>query len=363
MSDQAEHPLAAPLRVVTVGAGFFSGFHVDAWLRNDQVSFVGLADLDLDKARTLLRDFGGEERQTLLGQDSGDLFAQVQPQIIDIAVPPDAHLALIEKAVQTSARAIICQKPFCGTYELARRAVEIAEAAGKLLVVHENFRFQPWYRAIKRELEAGRVGTLYQITFRLRPGDGQGAKAYLSRQPYFQKMKRFLIHETAVHWIDTFRYLMGEPSSLFADLRQLNPCIAGEDSGLFLYRFADGRRALFDGNRLADHAADNHRLTMGDCLVEGSNGAIALNGFGELTFRRRGSTVWEPVEVNSPQEGFGGDCVYALQRHVTDHLLHGSPIENEASDYLRNMEIEEAVYRSAALACAVEVAPLLARSR
>jgi hypothetical protein len=39
--------------------------------------------------------------------------------------------------------------------------------------------------------------------------------------------------------------------------------------------------------------------------------------------------------------------VYHLQRHVVEHLLDGAPIENEAAGYLRNIEIEEAVYRSA----------------
>ena len=31
-------------------------------------------------------------------------------------------------------------------------------AAGIPVIVHENFRFQPWYRALKRELSAGRIG-------------------------------------------------------------------------------------------------------------------------------------------------------------------------------------------------------------
>ena len=36
------------------------------------------------------------------------------------------------------------------------------------------------------------IGTPYQISFKMRPGDGQGKNAYLNRQPYFQKMERFL---------------------------------------------------------------------------------------------------------------------------------------------------------------------------
>src|SRR6185436_16129600 len=109
--------------------------------------------------------------------------------------------------------------------------VETAERAGITLVVHENFRWTPWHREARRLLDAGFLGALHGIAFRLRPGDGQGARAYLDRQPYFQKMPRLLVHETAIHWIDSFRYLMGEVVSVFASLRRINPAIAGEDAG------------------------------------------------------------------------------------------------------------------------------------
>jgi len=348
--------MTAPLKVVTVGAGYFAGFHVEGWLRNPDVVLAGLADLDTGKAERLLADKAGPGHPAHIDADAATLFAAVRPDIVDIAAPPPAHLALIRQALDTGARAIVCQKPFCGSLAEAREAVRLIRDSGKLVVVHENVRFQPWYRAIRDEIDAGRIGALYQVGFRLRPGDGQGPDAYLSRQPYFQKMPRFLIHETAVHWIDTFRFLMGEPESVFADLRRLNPAIAGEDAGLLLFRYADGRRAVFDGNRLVDHAAANTRLTMGECLVEGSAGVMALDGDGTLRFRSVGSREWQRIGGGYPTDGFGGDSVYALQKHVGDHLLHGTPVENDAAGYLRNLEIEDALYDSAAAGRVVDVA-------
>ncbi|MEQ8817547.1 MAG: Gfo/Idh/MocA family oxidoreductase [Thalassobaculum sp.] len=347
--------MTAKLKVVTVGAGYFAGFHVDGWLRNPDTDLAGLADLDRAKAERLLADRAGRDHSVRVGTDAAALLDAVRPDIVDIAAPPPAHLDLIRLALATDARAIVCQKPFCTSLEEAREAVALIEASGRLVVVHENFRFQPWYRAIRDEIAAGRVGELYQVSFRMRPGDGQGPDAYLARQPYFQKMPRFLIHETAVHWIDTFRFLMGEPESVFADLRRLNPAIAGEDAGTLLFRYADGRRALFDGNRLVDHVAANTRFTMGECLVEGSAGCIALDGDGTLTFRARGSRDWQRIAGDHPTAGFGGDSVYALQKHVGDHLLRATPVENDAAGYLRNIEIEYALYDSAETGRIVDV--------
>lgn len=338
--------MTARLKVVTVGAGYFAGFHVDGWLRNPDVTLAGLADLDPGKARRLLDGWAADGVR--VDGDAARLIDAIGPDIVDIAAPPPAHLELIRLALASGARAIICQKPFCGTLAQAREAVRMIRGSGRLVVVHENFRFQPWYRAMRQELDAGRVGDLHQIGFRMRPGDGRGPDAYLSRQPYFQKMPRFMIHETAVHWIDTFRYLMGEPEAVFAELRRLNPVIAGEDAGFLLFRFPGGRRAMFDGNRLVDHAAADTRYTMGEALVEGTAGAIALDGFGRLGFRATGERDWRPIGGDPPAAGFGGDSVHALQKHVSDHLLTGSPVENDAASYLRNLEIEEALYESAA---------------
>ena len=54
-------------------------------------------------------------------------------------------------------------------------------------------------------------------------------------------MPRFLIHETGIHLIDVFRYLLGEITGVFARLRRINPVIKGEDAGLRDLRFRQRR--------------------------------------------------------------------------------------------------------------------------
>ena len=151
-----------------------------------------------------------------------------------------------------------------------------------------------------------------------------------------------------MHWIDTFRYLLGDPVAVYADLRRLNPAIAGEDAGFVLFEHPGGLRALFDGNRHLDHASDNLRRTMGEAMIEGTGGTRRLGGDGAVHLRAFGAR--EETELLAPDthEGFGGDCVHALQSHAVSGLLDGMPFENPARDYLRTVEIEEAVYASAA---------------
>lgn len=327
--------------VGVIGAGYFAGFHHKAWARMDDVAILSVCDRSIDAARDAASRFDIPGIHT----DSAAFFAGGPYDIVDIATPPQTHLELIHDAV-SQAKIVICQKPFCASEAEARQAAELSRTSNVPVVVHENFRFQPWYPKIRDLLASGRLGDLYQATFRMRPGDGQGPDAYLGRQPYFQRLEKFLIHETGIHWVDVFRFLFGEPEAVFADLRRLNPVIAGEDSGIVLMRFADGFRAMFDGNRLADHAAEDRRLTMGEFLIEGSTAALRLNGDGQILIRGHGETVESPVDYAFERTGFGGNCVYNLQRHVVDHLNSGSPLVNLAEDYLKNLKIEAAIYRS-----------------
>jgi len=329
------------IRVAAVGAGYFSRFQYAAWHRIAETELVGICNRSIAPAKELARQYN------IAGVYSNfeQMLDDCKPDLVDIITPPETHAACVKAAVDRGLFAI-CQKPFTPKLEEAQRLVEYISSKKAKVVIHENFRFQPWYQQIKKLLEQGVLGEIYQISYRLRPGDGQGATAYMERQPYFQQMPRLLVHETAVHFIDVFRYLFGEVESVYADLRRLNPVLQGEDSGLIVLEFEKGKRGVFDGNRLSDHRAKNRRLTMGELLVEGENGSIFLNGDAQILLRMHGQNDEKNVQYDWIDNDFGGDCVFNLQQHVVDHLSMGSPLMNTAADYLSNLHIVEACYAS-----------------
>lgn len=327
-------------RIAVVGGGFFSQFHYDAWARLD-VEVVGVCDLDLSVAQTRAASYPN----CTAYDDVAKMLTAQSPDLLDIVTPPATHLSIITQAIEAGVP-VICQKPFCGGIEGATEAAGLMDVSGIPIIVHENFRFQPWYGKIKSQLDDGALGDVYEGTFRLRPGDGQGPDAYLARQPYFQHMPRFLVHETLVHIIDVFRYLFGNVTSVYADLRQLNPAISGEDAGVIILTFADDRRAVIDGNRLVDHVAENRRLVMGDMWIEGSDRVIRLSGDGELYERPHDSNTETQIIYDWHNTGFGGDCVYLLNKHVLECLDAGTTPMNTAPAYIDNLRIVEAVYQS-----------------
>lgn len=330
------------MKVAVVGLGYFSRFHLAAWHGIDGVTIVGGVDPSAAQRRWAKEAYSVP---TFAGLSD---VLDAAPDVVDISAPPSAHLGLIG-ACAAKGRVLVCQKPFCMSLAEAETAVALAEERGATLIVHENFRFQPWHRTIKAFLESGRLGQVYSCQFNLRPGDGRGSDAYLARQPTFQKMPRFLMQETAVHFVDLFRWMFGEVQSVYAEIGRLNPVIAGEDTGVMILNHTGGVRSVFDGNRLADHVTDNPRRTMGVMWIEGEDGTLMLDGTGVVTFRPFGSQTPEILPQIEPvdEASFGGGCVAALIRHVADVVRDGGVYENEAADYLAVIRATEAAYASA----------------
>jgi len=341
----------AKLRVAVAGAGYFTQFQLDGWKRMPEVELAAICNRDESKARALAERFG---IPNVYGDVAG-MIEQAQPGLLDIVTPPVTHREYVGEAARRGV-AVICQKPFGRTYAEAAEIEAIARAAGIMLAVHENFRFMPHFREMKRLLEAGQLGAVHSIAFRLRPGDGQGPRAYLDRQGYFQQMPRLLVFETAIHLIDTFRYLVGEVTAVSARLRRINPVIKGEDAGYIVFEFAGGATGLFDGNRLNDHVAQNPRRTMGECWLEGSGGVLRLDGAARLWWKPHQQPETEHAYDKGRDDTFGGGACDALQAHVVSHMLNKTPLENSGRDYLANMKLLEAVYASHAEGRRIEVA-------
>jgi predicted dehydrogenase len=327
------------VRVAMVGAGYFAQFQLEGW-RDAGAAAIALCDTDAARARALAERFHVEATF----DDACVMLDAVKPDLLDVVLPPAAQAAVVQEAL---ARGIptICQKPFGIDLRQAHAMADAARQHGTPLVVHENFRFTPWFRECRRLIDIGFFGRVHSISFRLRPGDGQGPGAYLQRQPYFQTMPQLLVRETAIHFIDTFRYLMGDVMAVSARLRRLNPAIAAEDAGIILFEFGDDAFGLFDGNRLNDHVALNPRLTMGEMWLEGEHGVMRLDGDASLWWKPHQGTESEHVYGHDAPGAFGGACT-ALQAHVLAHLQKGSALENSAQDYLANLHVQAAIYQS-----------------
>jgi len=334
-------PAADILKGVAIGAGYFAPFQYEAWTRIPEVRLTALYNRTEARARDIMNRFGVPRYYA----DWREMIDRERPDFVDIITPPETHEEMCAYAAERGVH-IICQKPLAPTLDASRRIVATAQAAGVRFMVHENFRWQPWYREVKRLQAANAIGHFWHLLFVTRTGDGWGERAYLDRQPFFREYPRLLVYETGVHFIDTFRFLLGEVESVFASLRRHNPAIRGEDAGQLILNFSGGATAIWDANRYNESDADNPRFTFGEMRVDGSGGHLTLDSGSTIRVKALGQPA-AIVEYARENKHFAGDCVYFLQRHFVDAMLSGAPFESDGTDYLKTVTVVEAAYESA----------------
>ncbi|MFD2587099.1 Gfo/Idh/MocA family protein [Croceitalea marina] len=328
------------LKGVCLGAGYFSQFHFEAWNRINDVHIIGLYDRFKAKAETAAEKFKIDRVYNSIEE----VFEKDKPDFIDIISPPDTHYELCELAIKNNVH-IICQKPLAPTLTEAHKIAALLESNKVRMMVHENFRFQPWHREIKKLLNANTIGKPHAINLRMRMGDGWQSDAYMNRQPYFREMEKLLIYETGIHFIDVFRYLIGEVDSVYAKLKTLNQNIKGEDFAWVHINFENGALGFIDANRYNENTVDDPRLTFGAVLIEGDKGSLRLNGEGKITVQLLGKKE-KQHNYTFYKKNFAGDCVYHTQLHFVQSLKSNEDFETDITDYLKNMAVQDAIYKS-----------------
>lgn len=331
------------LRGVIVGAGYFSRFHHEAWNRLDDVTIVANCDRDIEKAKTYADEF--EIPRSVVAEDFEKLLAEEKPDFVDIVTPPTTHHDLCRTAINAGC-AIICQKPLSPSWNETLELANLIRKSNVRFMVHENWRWQPWYRQIKTMIDADTIGDIFHCNVLCRMGDGWGDDAYLARQPFFRDYERLFIFETGVHFLDTFRFLFGDVKSVFAKTARRNRAIKGEDSALVVCEMESGATAVLDANRYNESSAEDARYTFGTVRVEGSKGHLELNFDGTIHLKLLGQPVTK-VDFEPSDRAFAGDCVFALQQHFVDCMHTGDPFESNIDDYLKTVSLVEEAYKSA----------------
>jgi predicted dehydrogenase len=332
----------APLRGVMIGAGDFAVFHIESWNRLPDVRIAAICDVDPIRADDLAQRYGISARFT----DWREMIDAQEPDFVDIVTPPEVHAEQCRHAAGRGAH-VICQRPLTPT--AAETEVLLADLAAMpvRLMVHENWRWQPWYRVAHDLLAAGRIGEPSTLSFRMRTGEGWGDDAYADGDPGIADRPDLLLHQIGVHFAEAFSLLLGPITSVYARTHRSSPQVKGEDAAIVVFGFEDGATAVLDASRYNESTAADPLLTFGSMRIDGTAGHLLLDTDGGLTLHPLGG-IPEIVEYDLPEHGFAGDSVHATQRHFIQSVRSGLPFESEAVDHLRCVEIIEAAYTSAA---------------
>ena len=315
---------ARPVRGAVIGCGFVSKFHLEAWARVADARLVALCDMNRQRLEKAAARVSGARIYT----DAADLFAAEDLDFVEICTLPDSHSAFVDLAARRRVD-ILCQKPAALSRSDYLRMIDTCEQSGVRLMIHENWRFRPWYRAMRATIDSGAVGRPLRLriahrdTRALRPGG-------FADQPYLAAMPRLILTDMGCHLIDTARYLFGEIETVSATIAQFGQSNVGEDVATLAVRFAGGALGCLDLTWCS--AADRARpeWALNETVVEGSLATLRLLTDGSLELvNPDGRCARKPVDLPSDDqvyiEGYA-----ATQRHFIHGLLTGEAHETSA---------------------------------
>jgi len=319
------------MKGVMVGCGYFGGVHLEGWARlKDLATIVAVCDTD----RALAQSRADKHGIARVYTDYREMLAAEKPDFFDIVTRPDLHQETTCAAADLGI-AVLCQKPLAPSMDEAQQMVRYCESRGVRLMANENWRWQAWYREMKKLLDEGVIGKPFYFSLRHRTNDGFGPNAY-ARQPYFHRMPRLLLIETMIHFLDTSRFLVGDLAVKTCTMRRVNPIVQGEDVVLMVLEGRDGLLGMVDGNRLS--RSEHEGQVMGDARIEGDGGTLSLRGDGRIFIRPVEGEAREHVYA-IPSVGYRGDSVYQTHRHFLECMRSGAPFETGGDDYLKTMKL------------------------
>ena len=202
---------ALPLRGALIGCGFVSRFHIEAWSHVPDARLVALCDLDQGRLERASARVDGA--RTYLS--AADLFEKERSlDFVEICTQPESHRELVDLAARHGAH-ILCQKPAAIVRADLTTMIEACESANVRLMIHENWRFRPWYRALRTLIDSGSIGRPIRVRIAHRDLRAICPEGFID-QPYQAAMPRLILMDMGCHLVDTARYLMGEIQSVSA---------------------------------------------------------------------------------------------------------------------------------------------------
>lgn len=206
------------LRIGIVGAGLWTErAHLPAFTRQPDVTVVGVADPDVERARALAHRFGvahavKDHRALIdLGLDA-----------VSIVAPDDVHHAVATAALDARLH-VLCEKPLARTVPEAADLVARAAAAGVVTKLGFVFRYSPALRRLRALVQDGYVGRVHSVTvYSQNPQFMDPAAAFHWKMDGARTGGGVFV-EYGSHSLDLARWIGGEIEEVCANARTVVP--------------------------------------------------------------------------------------------------------------------------------------------
>ncbi|CAH1216716.1 Inositol 2-dehydrogenase/D-chiro-inositol 3-dehydrogenase [Paenibacillus plantiphilus] len=342
--------MSSPIRLGIIGAGAIGNLHLEVFKAIEGVNVAAITDSFLP----LAEQRAGEHGIALVHPNPETLLADESIDAVVIAVPNKFHASLAIEALR-SGKHVLLEKPMSIDSASAREIVAAKEQSGKILMMAHQMRWTGLARALKQEIDSGKLGRIYNAkTGWMRRKGIPGWGSWFTRM---DESGGGPLIDIGVHMLDLTLYMMGNPKpisvygSTYAEFGPNRQGIGDwgtpnwdgyydvEDLATALIKFDNGATLSLDVSWAAHTAAISEEPFLH--LMGTEAGASLIGSSGRMVSHANNIIVESSI---TPLDG--EDSRLLLNKHFINCIQEGlEPITTAMSGYTNN-RILDAIYES-----------------
>ena len=330
------------------GMGYHHGLGVT---RTDGLELVAVVDPNVERRKAAETDFPGVRAYASVS----DLVNDDDVEVALVATPP-AHHVTLTLALLRAGKHVACEKPLCLTVAEADQIIGTATASRRMLTVHQNRRWDPDFVALRRAVNAGLLGEIFNVeTF-------VGGYAHPCRTWHSDTaVSGGAGYDWGSHHVDWVLQLLGGVPRLVQahGHKRVWHDVTNHDQIRVRMTWSDGREAEFLQSDIA-------AVRRPKFYVQGTAGTL-VGTYRTITLEAiepgRGYVATQAHHAEAPAElvlaryesGYGIsetrlppalEQPYAFHRNLADHLHLGEPLAVTPESVRRVIAVLEAAQRS-----------------
>ncbi len=248
---------SAPRPVVIFGAGSIVGdAHLPAY-RMAGIPVAGIFDIDAGKARALA------EKWNVRVFDTAEEAIAKPGAVYDLALPPKAHLSILEKLPEGAAALI--QKPMGSTIEEALAILSVCRSRKLTAAVNFQLRFSPMMLAVHDLFDKGAFGQLIDVEMHA------NMNTPWQLFPFLIGLPRIEIAVHSIHYLDLIRHFLGNPVGVHAKTMGHPATDMAQTRTSAILDYGDAIRCVMSVNHNHDFGSKFQDCTF---RFEGTEGAV-----------------------------------------------------------------------------------------
>ncbi len=298
----------------------------------------------------------GEARSRALGcefqPDLDALLARDDLQGVIIGAETGRHADLAVAAAQAG-KDILLQKPMALTLSDCDRIIAAVAASGVRFSLAWQMRCDPQNQWMREAVHSGLIGKVSLLRRRHGLGTHLWGEWFLNSWHVQPELNRGMWMDDAAHPADLLYWILGQPTSVMAEIDTLLDPRVPDDTGVAIYRFAGGVMGVLECSFICPAAAET-TFIVGDqgVIIQDYGDAVSCGttplpeGTRGLRYLLAGEKEWHTVDLPTPP--VHGQRIRALASEAVKFFRGARPPIATAEEGKANVAMLLAAYQSAA---------------